>query len=158
MQFGEVDVFKAPERTRTEFAIILGHGRPDAMPSRHLFKFQGEGDVLDVPSTFRRVGPLVGGVLQLDHARMGDRQANVNLTTRGIEEREEYAVRLELLRDATVDRVVAIDPDLIKGTIREVESDGGMCGGASDKDKDFANDLIRIDADRVPAEGAWLLP
>lgn len=63
MQFGEVDVLEVPERTGTEFAVILGHGRPDAMPSRHLLKFQSEGDVLDVPPTFRRVGPLVGGVL-----------------------------------------------------------------------------------------------
>ena len=63
MQFGEVDVFEAPERTWTEFAVILSHGRPDAMPSRHLCKLQGEGDVFDVPPTFRREGPLVGGVL-----------------------------------------------------------------------------------------------
>jgi hypothetical protein len=63
MQFGEVDVVEAPERTWTKFAVILGHGRPDAMPSRHLCKFQGEGDVFDVPPAFRRVGPLVGGVL-----------------------------------------------------------------------------------------------
>jgi hypothetical protein len=110
--------------------------------------------VLDVPPTFCRVGPLVGGVLQFDHARMGDRQVDVDLTTWGLEEREEHGVRLELLRDATVDRVVAINPDLIRGTVREVESDGGMCGGASDVNKDFANDLIGIDADRVLAEGA----
>ena len=57
-----------------------------------------------------------------------------------------------------MDGVVAIDSDLVSGVISEMEGDGGMCGGASDTDKDFANDLIRIDPDRVPAERAWLLP
>ena len=154
MQFGEVDVFKVPKRTRTKFAIILGHGRPDAVPSRHLCKFQGKGEVLDVPPTFRRVGPLVGGILQFDHARMGDRKVNVDLTTWGLEEREEHGVHLELLRDATMDGIVAINTNLINGTVGEVKSDGGMCEGASDMDKDFANNSIGIDADRVPAEGA----
>lgn len=46
--------------------------------------------MLDVPPAFRRVGPLVGGVLQFDHARVGDRQVNVDLTTWGLEQREEY--------------------------------------------------------------------
>lgn len=73
VQFGEIDVVKAPECTRTEVTIILCHGRPDAVPSRLLCKFQGNGDVFDVPPTLRGLGLLVGGVLQLDHARVGDR-------------------------------------------------------------------------------------
>lgn len=89
-QCGEVDVVKAPERTWTEFAIIFGHRRPDAVPPRLLCEFQGKGSVLNVPSAFRRVGPLVGGVLQFDRARVGDRQVNVDLTARGLEQREEY--------------------------------------------------------------------
>ena len=83
---------------------------------------------------------------------MGDRKVNVGLTTWGLEERDEHGVRLELLWDATVDGIIAINPDLIRGPVREVESDGGMDRGASDVDQDFANDLIGIDADRVPAE------
>ena len=46
--------------------------------------------MLNVPPAFRRVGPLVGGVLQFDRARVGDRQVNVDLTARGLEQREEY--------------------------------------------------------------------
>jgi len=84
---------------------------------------------------------------------MGDRKVNVDLTTWGLEERDEHGVHFELLRDATVDGIVAINPDLIRGPVREVESDGGVGRGASDVDKDFANDSIGIDADRVPAEG-----
>jgi len=57
-----------------------------------------------------------------------------------------------------MDGVVAIDSDLISGVISEMEGDGWMCGGASDTDKDFANNLIRIDPDRVRPERAWLLP
>jgi hypothetical protein len=84
---------------------------------------------------------------------MGDSKVNVDLTTWGLEERDEHGVHLELLRDAAVDGIVAINPDLIRGPVRKVESDGGMGRGTSDVDKDFANDLIGIDTDRVPAEG-----
>jgi hypothetical protein len=114
--------------------------------------------VLDVPPTLGRVGPLIGGVLQFDRARVGDRQVNIDLTTRGLEQREEYRVHFELLRDAPMDRVVAIDSDLVSGIISEMEGDGGMGRGASDTDKEFANDLIGIYSNRVRAEGAWLLP
>jgi len=90
VQFGEIDVVKGPKRTRTEVAIILCHGRPDAVPSRLLCEFQGKRDVFDVPSTLRRLGPLMGAVLQLDPARVGDRKVNVNSATWGLEKREEY--------------------------------------------------------------------
>ena len=50
--------------------------------------------------------------------------------------------------------VVAIDSDLVSGAISEMKGDGGMSGGASDTDEDFANDLIGIDPDRVRT---WLL-
>lgn len=83
---------------------------------------------------------------------------NVNLTTWGLEKGEEYRVHLELLRDTTVDRVIAIDTDLINGFIGEVKSDSGMSGRPSDVNKDFANNLIGIDADRVKSKGARLLP
>jgi hypothetical protein len=83
---------------------------------------------------------------------------NVDLTTWGLEQREEYRVHFELLRNAPMDRVVAIDSDLVGGIISEMKGDGGMCRGASDTDKDFANDLIGIYSNRVRAEGAWLLP
>ena len=73
VQFGEIDVVKVPECTRTKFAIILCHGCPDAMPFVHIRKFQGKCGVFDVPSTLRGLGPLVSGVLQLDEAGVGDR-------------------------------------------------------------------------------------
>jgi len=57
-----------------------------------------------------------------------------------------------------VDGIIAIDADLISGLIGEVESDSGMSGRPSDVNKDFANDSIRIDTDRVESEGANLLP
>jgi hypothetical protein len=57
-----------------------------------------------------------------------------------------------------VDRIIAIDTDLINGFIGEVESDSGMSGRPSDVNKDFANDLIGIDTDRVKSKGARLLP
>lgn len=83
---------------------------------------------------------------------------NVNLTTWGLEKREEHRVHLELLRDTTVDGIIAIDTDLINGFISEVKSNSGMCRGPSDVYKDFANDLIGIDPDRVKSKGAGLLP
>ena len=83
---------------------------------------------------------------------------NVNLTTWGLEKREEYGVHLELLRDTTVDRIIAIDTDLINGFISKVESNRGMYGRPSDVHKDFANDLIGIDPDRVKTKAAGLLP
>jgi hypothetical protein len=70
---GEIDVVKVPECTRTEVAIVLCHGCPDAVPFRLLREFQGKGKVLDVPSTVRRLGPLMSAVLQLDQERVGDR-------------------------------------------------------------------------------------
>jgi hypothetical protein len=89
---------------------------------------------------------------------MDNRQVNVDLTAWGIEEREEDRVHLELLWDATMDGVVTINTDLVSRIIGEVESDSRMGWGASNADKDFANDLIGIDADRVRTERAWLLP
>ncbi len=84
---------------------------------------------------------------------------NVNLTTWGSEKREEYRVHLELLRDTTVDGIIAIDTDLVDGFIGKAESDSGMSGRPSDVNKDFANELIGIDTDRVESkEGAILLP
>ena len=80
------------------------------------------------------------------------------MTTWGLEKGEEDRVHLELLRDTTVDGVIAIDTDLINGFIGEVKSDSGMSGRPSDVNKDFANDLIGIDADRVKSKGARLLP
>jgi len=73
VQFGEIDVVKAPECAWTEVAIILCHGRPDAVPSRLLGELQGKRDVFDFPSTVHLLGPLMGGVLQLDQAGVGDR-------------------------------------------------------------------------------------
>jgi hypothetical protein len=78
---------------------------------------------------------------------------NVNLTSWGPEKREEYWIHFELLRNTTVDWIIAIDTNLIDGIISEVESDSGMSGRPSDVNKDFANDLIRIDTDRV--ESKW---
>ncbi len=73
-EFGEIDIVKVPECTRTKVAIIiLCHGCPDAVPSRLLGEFQGKREMFDVPSTLRRLGPLVSGVLQLDQARVGYR-------------------------------------------------------------------------------------
>ena len=72
MQFGEIDIVKAPECTRTKIAIILCHGGPDAVPARLLRELQGKGDVLDVPSTLCRLRPLMSGILQFDHACMSD--------------------------------------------------------------------------------------
>jgi hypothetical protein len=83
---------------------------------------------------------------------------NVNVTTWGPEKREEYCVHLELLWDTTVDGIIAIDSDLIDCFIGEVESDSRMGGRPSDVNKDFANDLIGIDTDRVESKGARLLP
>jgi hypothetical protein len=57
-----------------------------------------------------------------------------------------------------MDGIIAIDTDLINGIISEVESNSGMGRGSSDVDKDFANDLIGIDPDRVESKGAGLLP
>lgn len=57
-----------------------------------------------------------------------------------------------------MDGIIAIDTDLINGTISEVKSNSGMGRGSSDVDKDFANDLIGIDPDRVESKGAGLLP
>lgn len=72
VQFREIDVVEAPECTRTEVAIILCHGRPDTVPSKLLCEFQSKGVVFDVPSAIHRLGPLMGGVLQLDQACVGD--------------------------------------------------------------------------------------
>jgi hypothetical protein len=83
---------------------------------------------------------------------------NVDLATWGPEKREEHRVHLELLRDTTVDGIIASDTDLINGFIGKVESDGGMSGRPSDVNKDFANYLIGIDTDRVESKGARLLP
>jgi len=80
---------------------------------------------------------------------------NVDLSSWRLEEREEYRVSLELLRDATMNRIISVDAHLISGIISEVEGDSGMGRGPSGVNKDFANNLIGIDADRV---GAWLLP
>ena len=73
VQFGEIDVVKVPECTRTEVAIVLCLGCPDAVPPGLLREFQGKRDVFDLPSALRRLGPLMSGVLQLDQARVGDR-------------------------------------------------------------------------------------
>ncbi len=51
-----------------------------------------------------------------------------------------------------MDWIIAIDTNLIDGIISEVESDSGMSGRPSDVNKDFANDLIRIDTDRVESK------
>ena len=83
---------------------------------------------------------------------------DVNLTTWGLEKREEHGIHLELLRDTTVDGVIAIDRDLINGIISEVKSNSRMCKGPSDVHKDFANDLIGINPDRVKSKAAGLLP
>jgi len=77
---------------------------------------------------------------------------NVNLTSWGPEKREEHRIHFELLRNTTVDWIIAIDTNLIDGIISEVESDSGMSGRPSDVNKDFANDLIRIDTDRVESK------
>lgn len=79
---------------------------------------------------------------------MGDRQVNVDLSSWRLEEREEYRVGLELLRDTTMDRIISVDAHLISGIISEVEGDSGMGKGPSDVNKDFAHDLIGIDANR----------
>ena len=57
-----------------------------------------------------------------------------------------------------MDRIVAIYTDLISGVISETEGYRGVCGRTSDVHQHFANDLIGIDADRVWAKGARLLP
>ena len=108
--------------------------------------------MLDVPSTLRRLGPLVRGVLQFYQARVSHGQLNINLTTWGLEERHEHRIHLQFLRYATMNGVVAIDTDLVDGIIREVESDGRVYGRLANVDKDFANDLIGINADRVEAK------
>ena len=76
-------------------------------------------------ATLGCVGPLIGGVLQFDRVRVGDHQVNIDLATWGLEERKEYQVHFELLRDALMDKVVAIDSDLVRGIISEMEGDGG---------------------------------
>jgi hypothetical protein len=122
------------------------------MPTGFFCEFQGEGEVLDVPSTLCRLGPLVRGVFQFYQARVSHGQMNVNLTTWGLEERHEHRIHLQFLRYATVNGVVAIDADLVGGIIREVESDSWVYWRLANVDKDFANDLTGIDADRVEAK------
>jgi hypothetical protein len=158
MQFREIDIVKAPECTRSKLAIILCHGRPNTVPTGFLCELQGEGEMFDVPSTLRCLRPLVRGILQFDQASMSDGQLNVNLTTWRLEERCEHRVHLEFLRDTTMDGIIAIDTNLVCSIIREVEGDSWVIGRLADADKDFANDLTGIDADRVEAKGTWLFP
>lgn len=100
----------------------------------------------------------MSGVLQLDQACVCDSEVDTNLTAWGLEERHEHRVHLKFLRDSAMDGIVAINADLIDGIIGEMESDSWMCGRPADANKDFANDLIWIDTDRVQAKRLWLLP
>jgi hypothetical protein len=119
------------------------------MPSGFLRKFQGQGEMLYVPSVLYCLGPFMGGVLQLDQPRVCDGEVDANLTTWGLEEWHEHRVHLKFLRDSTMNRIVTINADLIDGIIGKMESNGWMCGRLADANKDFANDLIWIDTDRV---------
>lgn len=105
--------------------------------------------MLDAPSTVYCLGPFVGGVFQLDRTRVCDSEVDADLATWGLEEWHEHRVHLKFLRDSTMDGIVAIDADLIDSIIGKMESDSWMCGRPADANKDFANDLIWIDTDRV---------
>lgn len=105
--------------------------------------------MLDVPSALDCLGPFMGGVLQLDKPRVCDSEVDVNLTTWGLEEWHEHRVHLKFLRDSAMDWIVTINADLIDGIIGKMESNSGVCGRPADANKDFANDLIWIDTDRV---------
>lgn len=105
--------------------------------------------MLDAPSTVYCLRPFVGGVFQLDRTRVCDSEVDADLATWGLEEWHEHRVHLKFLRDSTMDGIVAIDADLIDGIIGKMESDSWMCGRPADANKDFANDLIWIDTDRV---------
>jgi len=105
--------------------------------------------MFDVPPTLDRLGPFMGGVPQLDQARVGDGEVDANLTAWGLKEWHEDRIHLKFLRNSAMDGIVTINADLIDGIISEMKSDGWMCGRPSDANKNFANDLIWIDADRV---------
>ena len=85
---------------------------------------------------------------------MGDRQVNIDLTTWGLEERKDR-VHFKLLRDAPMDKVVAINSDLVRGIISEMEGDGGDGEGSVGYRQALYNDLIGIYSNRVQVEGAW---
>jgi len=91
----------------------------------------------------------MGGVLQFDQPRVCDSEVDANLTPRRFEEWHEHRVHLKFLRDSAMDRIVTINADLIDGIIGEMESDSWVCERPADANKDFANDLIWIDTDRV---------
>jgi hypothetical protein len=105
--------------------------------------------MFDFPSAISRFRPFMGGVLQLDQPRVCDSEVDANLTPWRLEEWHKHRVHLKLLRDSAMDRIVTINADLIDGIIGEMQSDGWMCERPADANKDFANDLIWIDTDRV---------
>ena len=89
---------------------------------------------------------------------MCDSEVDIDLTTWGLEEWYEHRVHLKFLRDSAMDRIVTINAHLVDGIIRKMESDSGVGERPADANKNFANDLIWIDTDRVYTKRLWLPP
>ena len=65
---------------------------------------------------------------------------------------------LELLGDAAVDGVVAINADLVARVVGEVKGEVGVCGGAADAGEDLADKLRGVDAEGLEAQGLGSAP
>jgi len=135
----KIDVMIRAEHTiRPPTPVVLGQRRPNAVPPILLLEFEGDCGMMLVPPALLPA-QHVRFVGQRDHGGIGYGEVDLAVAVGVVEYVLEVRVHLYLLRDATVDGIVAVHEDLENSVVREMESDVGVRGGAANALQDFAH-------------------
>ena len=142
-RYVKIDIMVGPEYTVCPPAtVVLCQGRPDAMPVVVLHEFEGNGGMMLVPS-----GLLPAQSIRLirkrDKCGVGNGKMDLAFTVGWVEYGLEVRAHLYLLRNATMDGIIAIDEDLECSVVGEMHCDVGVCRRTANTPQDFAHELRR---------------
>lgn len=147
---GKVDVVvTAEDAVHLSVVLVLREHRPDAMPATIFLEFQGNAAVSLVPSAATPV-EVERFVRERDSRGITYGERAIAQVIGVVENRLEVGVRLDILGDAAVARVIPVDEDLERGVVGELKGDIWVIVRAAHALEDLPNELCWVDT-----YGSW---
>lgn len=146
--FVEIDIIKASEYAYAVFVIALLEYSPDAMPTRLFAKLKSKTLMALVPPLRMIPDSLLERFIQQPYeeaVRYGQLDRDASL--RRVKYRRQSTVHLEVLGDASMEWVVAVDEDPKRRPIRERQRHAGMRWWPADIGQYFSDQLAGVYAD-----------